>query len=72
MNFLTWPLSKPGIAMLAKPSGDDLRQIIALYELGKLKVTIDRRFSFSRIAEAHQRVEQGIEHGKVVLINKFE
>jgi len=70
MTILTWPLSKSGQVMLAVPSGDDLRELIRLYETGKLKVTIDSQFSFEKASEAHRRVESGVDHGKVVLTNE--
>ena len=69
MTILTWPLSKSGQIMLAVPSGDDLRELIRLYELGKLKVTIDSEFLFAQAADAHRRIEAGVDHGKVVLTN---
>ena len=69
MTIFTWPLSKSGQVMLASPSGDDLRELIRLYDLGKLKVTIDSRFTFEHAAEAHRRIEAGVDHGKVVLTN---
>ncbi len=68
MTLLTWPLSKSGKVMLAKPNTDDLRQLISMYEIGKLKVTIDCRFPLSQLADAHRRVEAGVDHGKVVLV----
>jgi NADPH2:quinone reductase len=70
MTILTWPLSKSGQIMLAIPSGDDLRELIRLYEAGKIKVSIDSTYSFGNAAEAHRRVETGVDHGKVVLINE--
>ena len=69
MTILTWPLSKSGQIMLATPAGDDLRELIRLYEGGKLKITIDSTFPFEKAADAHRRVESGVDHGKVVLIN---
>ena len=69
MTILTWPLSKSGQVMLADPSGDDLRELIRLYESGKLNVTIDSTFPFEQAAQAHRRVEEGVDRGKVVLIN---
>jgi len=69
MTILTWPLSRSGQIMLATPSGDDLRELIRLYETGRLNVTIDSTFPFAKAAEAHRRVEAGVDHGKVVLIN---
>ena len=71
MTVVTWPLSKSGTVMLAKPSAADLRELIELYELGKLKVTIDSVFSMNQAADAHRRVEAGVDHGKVVLVNRF-
>lgn len=68
MTVLTWPLSKSGTVMLAKPNGDDLRELIALYEAGRLHVTIDRRYRLAELAEAHRRVETGVDRGKVVVL----
>ncbi len=70
MTILTYPLSKSGKVMLAKPSGDDLRTLIGLYNLGKLIVTIDSTYSMSEAASAHRRVEAGVDRGKVVLVNR--
>ncbi|QDV68922.1 Zinc-type alcohol dehydrogenase-like protein [Rosistilla carotiformis] len=69
MSVLTWPLSKRGKVMLAKPNADDLRTLIDLYERGKLKITIDSRFPFTELGAAHRRVEDGVDRGKVVLLN---
>jgi len=55
--------------MLAMPSGDDLRQLIRLYEAGKLEVTFDSQFPFEQAAQAHRRIESGVDQGKVVLTN---
>jgi NADPH2:quinone reductase len=72
VTILTWPFSKSGEIMIASPSGDDLRELIRLYELGKLRVTIDSRFPFEQAAEAHRRMEAGVDRGKVVLINNHD
>jgi len=72
MSLFTWPFSKSGTVMLAKPRADDLRELISLYEQGKLKVTIDRRYATADAADAHRRVEQGVERGKVVLLNHIK
>ena len=69
MTILTWPMSKSGQVMLAVPSGDDLRELIRLYDLGKLRITIDSRFPFEHAAQAHHRIETGVDHGKIVLTN---
>ena len=50
MALATWPLSKSGTVMLAKPSATDPRELIQLDELGKLRVTISRGFSMNRVA----------------------
>ncbi|WP_372717973.1 NAD(P)-dependent alcohol dehydrogenase [Novipirellula sp.] len=70
MTLITWPLSKSGTVMLAKPSADDLRELIRLYEQGKLSITIDSCYDFANAAAAHQRVENGVDQGKVVLVNE--
>ncbi|WP_144995172.1 NAD(P)-dependent alcohol dehydrogenase [Polystyrenella longa] len=67
MTVVTWPLSKSGTVMLAKPNADDLRTLIDLYEQGKLKITIDSTFPLSKAADAHRYVEQGVERGKVIV-----
>jgi NADPH2:quinone reductase len=69
MSMLTWPLSKTGRVMLAKPKRRDLETLIELYQDGTLKVTIDRKYPFSELAEAHRRVETGVDHGKVVVVH---
>lgn len=67
MTVLTWPLSKSGTIMLAKPNADDLRELIRLYEAGQLQVTIDSRFPLQDAAAAHRRVETGVDRGKVIV-----
>lgn len=70
MTLFTWPLSKSGTVMLAKPLADDLRELIAWYQQGRLKVTIDRRYPTADAAQAHRRIESGVDRGKVVLLNR--
>lgn len=70
MTVLTWPLSKSGTVMLARPRADDLDELIRLNDAGQLKVTIDRRYRMSELADAHRYAEQGVERGKVVLLNE--
>jgi NADPH:quinone reductase-like Zn-dependent oxidoreductase len=69
MTIITYPLSKSGKVMLAKPSGDDLRTLIELYNQGKLKVTLDSTYPMSDASSAHRRIEAGVSRGKVVLVN---
>lgn len=69
VKLITWPLSKSGTVMLAKPNANDLRELIRLYERGELKVSIDSRYPMRDIAKAHHRVKTGVDHGKVVLLN---
>jgi len=70
MTLLTWPLSKSGKVMLAKPNAEDLRELIGLYEMGKLNITIDSHFLMIDIAAAHSRVESGVDCGKVVILSE--
>ena len=57
--------------MLATPSADDIRELIRLHEIGKLKVTIDSSFPLEQAAQAHRRIEAGVDHGKVVLNHAY-
>ena len=56
--------------MLARPRASDLEELIRLYEAGQLKVTIDSSFDFAQAAEAHRRIESGVDRGKVVITIK--
>lgn len=69
MTLLTRLLPKSGRIMLAHSNADDLRKLIELYEKGQLQVTIDSRFPMAEVAQAHRRVEQGVDRGKVVLLS---
>jgi NADPH:quinone reductase-like Zn-dependent oxidoreductase len=51
------------------PSGSDLSLLAELIEQGKLKITVDRTYSFEKIAEALDYVESGRAKGKVVITN---
>ena len=67
VTVLTWPLAKSGKVMLAKPKREDLETLLRLYRQGDLKVVIDKRFEMSQLADAHRRVESGVDHGKVIV-----
>lgn len=68
MTVFTWPLSKSGTVMLARPNADDLRELIRLHQAGQLRVTIDSRYPLRDLAEAHKRIESGVDRGKVVVV----
>ncbi|MEM6366245.1 MAG: NAD(P)-dependent alcohol dehydrogenase [Planctomycetota bacterium] len=68
MTLLTWPFSRSGKAMLAKPKAADLRSLIDLWSQGKLQVAIDSQFALEELTAAHRRVQQGVDHGKVVVV----
>ena len=55
---------------VAKPKATDLQELIRLHESGQLSVTIDSRFDFAQAADAHRRIESGVDHGKVVIAIK--
>lgn len=68
MSALTWPLSKSGKVMLAQAKAADLQTLIQLYESGDLSVTIDSQYALSEANAAHQRIEKGVDRGKVVVV----
>jgi NADPH:quinone reductase-like Zn-dependent oxidoreductase len=45
------------------------RDVIPLFETGKVKPVIDKVMKLSEVAEAHKYVESNANIGKVVLIN---
>lgn len=51
----------------AERSRDNLRQLVNLYEAGKLRVTIRARYPLAEIAQAHREVEGGHGRGKVIV-----
>ena len=50
-----------------EPNGDQLREIAALVDAGKIKPVIDREFAFDQLPEALAYLEKGRARGKVVL-----
>jgi NADPH2:quinone reductase len=67
ISLITKLSPKRGKVMLAKPRGEDLRELIKLYEKDLLKVTIDDVFPLEEAAAAHRRIEAGVDRGKIVL-----
>jgi NADPH:quinone reductase-like Zn-dependent oxidoreductase len=51
-----------------EPLMGDLRELVQLSHQGKILPVIDAKFPFSRVAEAHQRIEQRKNVGKVLLV----
>lgn len=70
VTLVTWPLSKTGKVMLARPNAEDLQELIRFHNRGQLTVTIDRVYSLQEAASAHRRVETGVDRGKVVIALK--
>lgn len=53
--------------MLARPRQSDLRKLVELIKQNKLKCFLDSVHPVSEAAAAHQRLEQGVEKGKVII-----
>ena len=58
------------ISILGSTMSNDseFRTLLAAVGAGKLKPSIDRVFPFSRAREAYTRMEEGRQHGKIVLV----
>ncbi|NNE01041.1 MAG: NAD(P)-dependent alcohol dehydrogenase [Pirellulaceae bacterium] len=67
MSVATRLLPKRGTIMLAKPKADDLRQLVSFCEAGEMVVTLDSVFPLRNAHLAHQRIEKGVDRGKIVL-----
>jgi 2-desacetyl-2-hydroxyethyl bacteriochlorophyllide A dehydrogenase len=67
VSLLTWPRQQQGRVMLARSRDDDLRELLRLYEDGKLKITVAETFPLASAADAHRRLEAGGFCGKLVL-----
>lgn len=66
-RLVTKVLNKQGTVMLAQPHRPDLQQLARWCEEGRLQVTIDRQYPLEEAAEAHRRLEAGVDRGKVVM-----
>lgn len=78
LNFLFWLASwgtrrqatRAGVTyryLFMRPSGADLRTLVAWVDEGKLRPIVDRRFDFADIADAFAYLESGRAKGKVVV-----
>ena len=66
-SLLTWPMAQQSKVMLARSRAEDLRELLGLYEAGRLKVEIARRFPLADAAAAHRMIENDSFCGKIVL-----
>jgi len=53
--------------LFVQADGARLRELVALYDAGRLRPVIDRTFAFEETLEALAYVEQGLANGKVVI-----
>lgn len=51
----------------AEPNAAQLGEIVELIEAGRVRVTVSQTFALDRVADAHERLEQGGVRGKIVL-----
>ncbi|MEA3215304.1 MAG: hypothetical protein QOJ19_1460 [Acidimicrobiia bacterium] len=61
------PSSVAARAMRARPDGVDLSQLAERLEDGRLRALVDERFPLEEARSAHERLEGGRVHGKLVL-----
>jgi NADPH:quinone reductase-like Zn-dependent oxidoreductase len=52
---------------LVQSSGEDMQQLAHLLQQGRLRPTIEHRFSFAQIADAHRQIDTGKTRGKIVV-----
>lgn len=67
MPLATLPLERRGKVMLARPRGDDLRELMQLYAAENLHACVERVFPLEEAAEAHRWIEAQGFCGKLVL-----
>lgn len=53
--------------ILMRSCGEDMHRIAAMLAAGTLKAHVDRIYSFEQIPEAHEQLEHGKVHGKIVI-----
>ena len=61
------PFGARATFVLVRPRADQLREIAALVDSGRIRVVIDKTFRLEDAREAHRHVEGGHTRGKVVL-----
>lgn len=66
-SLMTKLLSKHSEIMLARPDANDLNELIRLYQTKQLRIEIDKLFPLERARDAHRRIEDGVERGKIVI-----
>jgi NADPH:quinone reductase-like Zn-dependent oxidoreductase len=59
--------SRTGIAYMAEPKADQLREVGQMADDGRLQVMVDRVFPLEEVQAAHDYAEHGHPRGKVVL-----
>ncbi len=61
------PSGKKALFAFARETPEELRDLTAMIQQGKLTATVDRTFPMERVAEAHRRVETEQRLGSIVL-----
>lgn len=59
---------KMGLNPMKTDNKKDLEFLIELFEIGKVKPIIDKRYPLSKVPEAYRYLEEGHAKGKLVII----
>jgi NADPH:quinone reductase-like Zn-dependent oxidoreductase len=66
-RVLSWFVSQNFVLFVSRRSKEDLTDLGALIEAGKITPVIDRRYTLSEVPEALRYLKEGHARGKIVI-----